>query len=564
MFIDIVKTCIIIKIAFAKMLNERKVVWREEGWPLLFVVVIVIAFAVITACGFVWNDDYWMSYGIHSLKDVFNATKDFYFNWGGGLFSVAMQYVFCGLLKNQRAWFVIANTLFFILLIIISSKLISKKNNNASATQVLSFALLFWFLCPSPSQTVFWAVGSTGYLWATVLVLAFLVVFEKYKDSNFGVVGKFALLVFSVTMAGNTIPCVSICGAFVLYYLFHIKEFKGNVVPLVIGFALGSIILVFAPGNFVRLEEENWGGGVSLFGRIWLVISHPISEAIKYKALWLFIVTLFLGYRSDKERVKQWMKENSILLLSLAWSMIAFSVVFRPEVRALFFTETLSIILMLRFYYDNKDLFVKYLNNKIIIKKKILFLVFGVLFLFDAGLAVRETLTQRSNNEKLLEQLVKCDGVGGLDRPRPSHRMAYAPIFHKWTWEALADEYGFDSVLVYPDYCQDKYYSETSQFKNVYLDENSSYGKDVSRIIVRIPFEELKTLQCKVTFTIAYDRPQKWYKQWLDKWRNYKYDRVAVVEMDKPDAFFDGYVYYVIWFRRENAKQLKSIEYVVQ
>lgn len=544
------------------MLKIQKRLWQDGKCPLLFVV--VIAFAVITACGFVWNDDYWMSYGIHSLNDVFKSTWDFYFNWGGGLFSVAMQYVFCGLLKNHRIWFVIANTLFFILLIIISSKLISKNNNNASVTQVLSFALLFWFLCPSPSQTVFWAVGSIGYLWATVLVLAFLVVFEKYKDSDFGVVGKFALLFFSITMAGSLIPCVSICGAFVLYYLFHIKEFKGNVVPLVVGFALGSIILVFAPGNFVRVLAEKGGEDVSLLEGVKWLVSHPFEEVIKYKALWLFVATLLLGYKSDKESVRHWIGENAILLLSLAWSIIAFSVVFRPANRALFYTETMAVILMLRFCIDNKTLFVKYIRN-LVVFKKVFFFVLGTLFLCDAVFAVKETLSQRANNEKQLERLAKSGGIVALDRNIPAHRMAYASRFPEWTWESLADEYGLDSVHVYPWYCQDKFYNVTSRFEDVYIDfeEKESLGKDI-KLIVRVPAEDLKGPQSKVVFTIKYDRPRKWYKQWLDKWRNYKYERIAFVERYTPDTFFDGYSYYIIWFRLENAKNLKTIEYDVQ
>ena len=69
-------------------------------------------------------------------------------------------------------------------------------------------------------------------------------------------------------------------------------------------------------------------------------------------------------------------------------------------------------------------------------------------------------------------------------------------------------------------------------------------------------------MSIRPTFTIDYTRPRKWYKSWLDKWRNYRYDRTLVVERDKPDVCFDGYCYYVIWFSRENV--LKSVKYTIE
>ena len=66
--------------------------------------------------------------------------------------------------------------------------------------------------------------------------------------------GNILVIVISMFAATEFITCASICGAFVVYYAIHIKRFKGNAVPFVIGFAIGSLFLLFAPGNFGRLE----------------------------------------------------------------------------------------------------------------------------------------------------------------------------------------------------------------------------------------------------------------------------------------------------------------------
>ena len=91
-------------------------------------------------------------------------------------------------------------------------------------------------------------------------------------------------------------------------------------------------------------------------------------------------------------------------------------------------------------------------------------------------------------------------------------------------------------------------------------------------MIVRIENEELQEPKNHIIFTIDYIRPQKWYKRWLDKWRNYQYDRTVNVEREKPDVWygsaydvcFEDYCYFVIFLSRENAKHLKSIKYEIE
>ena len=307
--------------------------------------IIVIAFFVISYCGFFYREDISM-YDVSTIFDVLKYTKDWYFTMGGRLFSVASQFMFSGVLGDNKVWFDTVNTLFFVLLIMTCGRLINE-GQRENVFYVLLFALLFWFLCPVPNQTLFWAAGSTTYLWANALAFVFLLFFQKYKDDNFGVIGKLGLFFVSIFAATEFITSASICGAFVVYYAFHIKSFKGNAVPFVIGFVLGSMVLLFAPGNFIRAIKGI--GDQSLFG-VRDLLQHPFLEIIKYKALWMLLIVIAWGWRKNKTVKKTWVRSNVILLLSLGWSIVVFSVVLRPMPRALFFTETLSLVLFLRFY----------------------------------------------------------------------------------------------------------------------------------------------------------------------------------------------------------------------
>ena len=534
------------------------------------IAIIVIAFFVISYCGFFTGDDFVMDYGISSISDVFERTKNWYFTLGGRSFSVASQYLFVGVLGDNKVWFDIMNTVFFLLLLLACGRLIND-NKKDSVFYVLLFALLFWFLCPFPRQTLFWAAGSITHLWANTLVFVFIALFLRYKDDNFSVVGKLVLFVFSVFAAAEYIPCASLCGAFVVYYAFHIKSFKGNVIPFVVGYAIGSMLVLFAPGNFGRIVMENYHPGQLLD-----VVKYPMREIVKYKALWLFLVVLVLGWIKNKEMVKIWMRNNFFLLLSLGWGVVAFSVVFRPQIRGLFFPETLSIVLLLRFLFENGSVLnLRFLDkNKRIVRIVVLVLLYCA-FMVDALFAVSETKKQSLNNEKLQKELLDSGGVVALDRVISSHRLAYPPYYTAlWAYKPMAWKFGLDSVCVYPFYCQDKFYKQGFPSENIYIDEVSHlkgsnewenpsadvFGKYV-RLIVRIKTEELQASNNHVTFTIDYTRPRKWYKSWMDKWRNYQYERTAVVEIDEPEVCFDGYCYYLIWFGRENVKGLKSIKY---
>ena len=533
-------------------------------------VIIVIAFFIISYCGFFTWDDIYMNYGVSTLSDVLEHTKMFYFTYGGRLFSVASQYLFSGVLGNNRIWYAIANTLFFTSLMMVCGGLINGKKEGL-ISNVLLFALLFWFLCPVPSETLFLTAASTTYLWANTLSFVFLWFYLKYKDDNFGVVGKMGLFFMSVFAATEFITCASICGAFVVYYAFHIKKLKGNAIPFVAGFALGSMVLLFAPGNFRRVEMME----SSYFDTLRNLLHYPIEVIVKYKALWLFLFVFVWGWTRNKSVVKAWTKNNSVLLLSLGWSTIAFWVFLPPQPdRTVFFTETLSLVLFLKFLFNNYQIIgIKFFDvimsrNRYTVLRVIITLLF-VVFIVDAAFAIIETKKQSDNNDIIMNELVVSGGNALIDGMVSSHRMAYCIRIAPWAKDPLAEKYDLDSVHVYPYYCLDKYYKLSPPMDNIcideinYKDDNDVFGKYI-RLIVRIKNEELQASTNHVTFVIDYTRPRKWYKSWLDKWRNYRYDRTDVVERNNPDTCFDGYSYYVIFFGRENVKGLKSVKYEIE
>ena len=513
------------------------------------VLIIVIAFFIISFSGYLEGDDYWMNNSVSSLFDLIKYTGAFYFYSGGRLFSVACQYMFSGVLGEHRIWYAIVNTMFFVLFLVICGKLIKDRKQGFAAV-VLSFSLLFWFLCPVPKHTLFWIAGSPTYMWANTLSFVFMLLYLRYKDDNFGTKEKLGLFVLSFLAATEFITCASICGAFVVYYAFNIKKLKGNAIPFVVGFALGSVFLLFAPGNFRRASWDS--EGAALFD-IRYLLYHPVEEIVKYKALWMFLVVLVLGWIKDRMVVKNWMKNNAILLLSLGWSVIAFSVVFRTVKRALFFTESLSIILFLKFLYDNLGVLrIRFVDkfprcNLHTVRNVVMVLLFTI-FVVDSAFAVIEMNKRRKNHDAALTEIVESGGIVALDQVFSSHRMAYAPLFGPPICKYLAEKLDLDTVYVYPYYCLDKYYHQDFPIENVYVAydyyaDDADVPYSVVVLVIRIEDERIQEKGGHVVFTINCDN-----------------DRTFVFEREEPGCCFEGYCYYPFYFDREDAKNLKSVE----
>lgn len=523
---------------------------RKDGFSWfsnIAVLVIVIAFFIISCLGYLMGDDIWMNGIVSNLFELVKHTGGFYLHSGGRLFSVACQYLFSGVLGDNRIWYAIVNTLFFVLFILICAKLI-QEGKKGFASRLLLFALLFWFLCPVPKNTLFWIAGSTTYLWANTFSFLFLLLFQKYKDEDFDRKEKLGLFVLSFLAASEYITCAAISGALVVYYAFHLKKLKGNAIPFVVGFIVGSIVLLFAPGSLRRAGFDTQCASLFAIGDL---VHHPVWEIMKYKALWLFLAVWVWGWIKDKGLTKKWTKDNAVLLLSLGWSVIAFSVVFRPVNRALFFTEALSMVLFMKFLYDYFSMKKNQLADQsrhrvLIIVGNVMTALLFVGFVVDAVFATKEFYKQRKNNEVSLKQIVDAGGVVALDNMLSSHRMAYAPVFYRNTFNNIAKKFDLDTVCVYPYYCMDKYYHQGFPIENVFV-AYDYYADDVdvpNNVVVLVVRIEDDSIQGKnhVVFTVDCDK-------------------TIVLERNSPSYCYEGYGYYPFYFNRADAENLKSVRY---
>lgn len=86
---------------------------------------------------------------------------------------------------------------------------------------------------------------------------------------------------------------MGVSAALFFYYCFNIKKFSGAVPYLIIGFWIGTSIVTFAPGNFVRMGKVNdVEGGLSL-AKLFSNLSQVIFNAKLFVILCISLLALF-------------------------------------------------------------------------------------------------------------------------------------------------------------------------------------------------------------------------------------------------------------------------------
>jgi len=120
--------------------------------------------------------------------------------------------------------------------------------------------LAVWFFTPVLGQTMLWLIGSTAYLWSLNVILLFLLPFRMYAENQDYIKDRliYAPPLFILGVAagwlspnGSGAACLLAC-MFLAYYKFNKIRIPKMLVISLLGAIVGFIIMLKAPGNFVR------------------------------------------------------------------------------------------------------------------------------------------------------------------------------------------------------------------------------------------------------------------------------------------------------------------------
>ena len=157
------------------------------------------------------HDDWYRRYPFflggraESLGDVFKAAWTHFHIDNAQLVCATWEFFYCSYL-DSKTWFDVANSIVFMIFVLSSVYLMGHKDKVEDKSKsfwwrVVLFVVPFWFLCPTPGETLCWMCGSVDYLWMTTASMLFLCLWyrikEKQKDvSKLAWVGYFILSVY--------------------------------------------------------------------------------------------------------------------------------------------------------------------------------------------------------------------------------------------------------------------------------------------------------------------------------------------------------------------------------
>jgi len=202
---------------------------------------------------------------VSGLADIFYSQWKHYFSWGGRTVAHFLAQLF---LWAGKDLFNFLNAGCFILLLLEIQWVVNegKVSFNVSAKDVLWDFGAIWIFSVYLGDIFTWLTLSCNYLWTTVILLAFLIIFERHyfstEDSCFEGNQILSVIFFAFGLiAGWTnenVPCFLIL--LLGLYVFKIYKEKNKVnlflMSGLLGMVLGYGLLICAPGNYVRYARQ--------------------------------------------------------------------------------------------------------------------------------------------------------------------------------------------------------------------------------------------------------------------------------------------------------------------
>jgi hypothetical protein len=201
---------------------------------------------------------------LSSIKDIFLWLYEDYHTWGGrspGVF-LCLLFTHISTYIGNKMFFNIFNTILYTFFILLINFHITGSVKKISVFFFLIINLALWFFVPVWGQNFLWQGGSSLYLTTTTIILLFLVPLRKKMGNREYKLNIPLSVLFSFLgiLAGWSVENSGAAVLFLLIAYFVFKKIKREKVNLfeilgVIGFIIGFILLIAAPGNHVRLSS---------------------------------------------------------------------------------------------------------------------------------------------------------------------------------------------------------------------------------------------------------------------------------------------------------------------
>jgi hypothetical protein len=298
------------------------------------VTLIFILMLILNSFTPLWGDDWWRAVDWGNFFHIFERIREEYMGWTGRVSVLLLTFLF--LLKYPGSiWlFNILNSLVFCFLVIgIFRAAVGRfpgKNHQDFVLILLVFCSI-WFLSQSFGEAVLWKTGAIAYLWVVTAAIFLLIPYvellghdKRLPDTPLRLWGWPVFAFFWAMGLEN----VSIsCSLFMIYSLIAAR-LNGIWIPrwywqVTVGQITGTVLLIAAPGNFVRFAAQDDGQPIWL--RMGKLAEHiwrhgTIDTHIFVVIAGLLVVLALLRQRYEFKRFYLWMIIGLMFAFTMAGS----------------------------------------------------------------------------------------------------------------------------------------------------------------------------------------------------------------------------------------------------
>ncbi|GMO65523.1 MAG: hypothetical protein Ta2A_13600 [Treponemataceae bacterium] len=349
------------------------------------------------------DDFYWENISgsqekVESISDIFPSIYNYYMATDGTAITGCRVFaVFVTQLNVLlgKPLFNVANALVYTFLILLMYFHITGGIKNINIFLYGTINILIWYLLPSWGEDFLWLTGSCFYVWPIVVILLFLAPLRKKAD-NAAYNMTFPLSVFYLPLGILSGLSYENAGAAVFFLLIGyyvtkaIKKEKIIAFEILgtIGFLIGFILLMAAPGNYSRLNSYEIVQRYGFIARTAIRLFYTTQTFFGNHGALLTGISIILCIETFYHQKKA-INYFSLLYL-LAGIVSAYSMILSPIfMDRVFFPVTIFLIIA------TLNLFVQ-IEKPMIIRRnsKYIFALVLVLFsfsLFKAGIAIHKS-----------------------------------------------------------------------------------------------------------------------------------------------------------------------------
>lgn len=340
--------------------------------------------------------------------------------------------------------FDIVNTLVFIVLLWCMASFTQQNNKSVlPSTLLMTIAGIYWLL-PDMDYLFYWAAGSLNYLWPSVAILSFMLMWQyiAHRPKPISIAG-FAMTLWAFGCGfGHEALSLPIGGTLLIYMLVHHSKIGFNRTTLVaIAYGLGCMAILVSPGlenKAQHIEYESVGNFISA-----LFLTLRNLRAIP---LCLFITAIACCRKHWREALLQFAKDNIYLILctAIAFIFVASIRSGAQTMRIFYGAEFFALLLLLRLFYSTLQMYSPRIINTTSITLGTLLLVWAITILPHAhhtGMLHKSIFEQYQNDS---------DGIIFLSQERtPTIAQNWVMDLHHTYYEAPESEWrGFVIPLV--------------------------------------------------------------------------------------------------------------------